>query len=103
MFEPIDTALDHVATGVDGPVEGERTTWPRRPLGALIASLRDRVRDLPLAQQATTAWVAVALVGNESRWARPRASAPARLWDTNARQHRLQLRTIVPLPRCDDD
>lgn len=103
LLEPIDTALDHIPAGVDRLVEGERTTRPSRPLGALIAALRDRVRDLPLAQQATTARVAVPFVSDEPRWAGPRSSAPSRPRDTNASQHQLQLRTIVALPWCDHD
>src|SRR5216683_1584278 len=32
LLEPIDAALDDVATGIDRLVKGERATWPGRPL-----------------------------------------------------------------------
>ena len=103
LLEPIDTALDHIPTGVDRLVEGERTTRPRRPAGALISSLGDRVRDLPLAEQATTARVAVALVGDEPRWAGPRSPSPTQSWDMNPSKYRLQLRAIMALPGRNDN
>ena len=89
LLEPIDTTLDHIPTGVDRLVEGERTARPSRPPGTLIPSLGDCVRDLALAQQATTTRVAVALVSDDALWTCPWSSTPSRPWDTNAGKHRL--------------
>lgn len=61
------------------------------------------MRDLSLTQEATTPWITVPFVGDELIGPGPRPSASTRAWDTNASEHRLQLRTIMPLPGRDDD
>ena len=88
--------FDHIPTRVDHLVEGERTTRPACPACALIPSLRNRVRDLSLTEQTTTMRIALAFVGDEPLWAGSRP--PATIWsrDTNASEHWLQLRTIMP-------
>lgn len=54
-------------------------------------------------EQATTAWITVPFVSDEVIRPGPRSSAPTKPWDTNACQHRLQLRIIVPLSGRDDN
>jgi hypothetical protein len=103
LFEPIDAALHHVAPRVDDRIEDERTAWSRRPLRPLVASLGDGVLDLPLPQQAPTAWVTVALVGDEVVWAGTWSSTSTGAWDTDAIQDRLQLRAVMALSQGDDD
>jgi len=103
LFEAIDAALDHVAPCVDGLIKDQWTTRPRSPLRLLVASLGNRVRDLPLAQQSATARVAIAFVGDDAVWARPWPSTSSRAWDMDAAQHRFQLGTIVAVARRDHD
>lgn len=103
LLEPIDTALDYIATRVDRLVEGERTTRPSRPPSALIPALGDHVRDLPRAQKTTTARVAVPFVGDEPIRTGPGPSTSTVSRDMDPLQYRFQLRTIVPLPWCDHD
>jgi len=54
LLEAIAATLYDVAPGVDGRVARQGTTAPRRLPYALILSLKDRVRDLPLAQPLAT-------------------------------------------------
>jgi hypothetical protein len=89
LFEPIDAALDHVASGVDREIEEERSPWPRCSLRALIASLGNRAVDLPLAQHAAAARITMAFVGHEVIWSGPGSAAPANTWGTDAVQDRL--------------
>ena len=97
LFEPIDAALHHVATGRDGFVKEEGPSWSNCPLRTLVVSLGNGVLDLPLAQPPSTARIAVAFVGDEpiraSAWSPP----PGGAWDPDAVQDGLQLRTIVTL------
>lgn len=103
LFEPVDTALDYIATGVDRPIENQWTTSPRRTARLLITSFRNRVRDLPLAQQATTARIAVPFVSDEPVRTSPRTPPPTRSWNANASQHWPQLGAVMPLPRRNDN
>jgi hypothetical protein len=103
LFESIDAALDHVAPCVDRGIEEERSPWPSCSLRALVASLGNRVLDLPLAQQAPTAAIAVALVGDEVIWAGAWSPAPSHAWDTDAIQDRLQLGTVMTMSWGNDD
>ena len=43
LFEPIDAALDDIATRVDRGIEEERSPWPSRSSRALVASLGNSV------------------------------------------------------------
>jgi hypothetical protein len=56
----------HIATGIDGFVEEQRPPRSSCPLRALVASLWNGVRDLPLPQPAAAPRVARALVSNEA-------------------------------------
>ena len=103
LLEPIDAPLDHIPTRVDGLVKGQRPTTSCGAARPLIPSLRNRVRDLPLTQQPTTARVTVALIRDEPLRARSWSPAPAQPWDPNASQHRLQLRAVMPLPGRNDN
>lgn len=103
LLEPIDAALDDVATGIDGCVEDERTPRARCPLGSLVTPLGNGVFDLSLAQHAPTARIAIALVGDEPKRAGAWPSSSTRAWDANAVQYRPQLRAVMALAWCDDD
>ena len=103
LLKPIDAAFDHIAARIDHLVEGERTTWPSRPLRELIAPLRNEVRDLAPSQHLATARVAVAFVSNEPIGTRPWASSSARSWDADAVQDGLQLGIVMALSRRDHD
>src|SRR5262249_19349418 len=91
LLEPIDAALHDVAPRVEGLVKGQRTPPLRRAPRPLIPSLRNQVRDLSRTEQPTAAWVAVALIGNDTVWSGPgpspsvgggdaKARAPGPLW-----------------------
>jgi hypothetical protein len=54
LLEPIDAALDHIASRIDGRVEGQRAARSAGAVRALIAALRDGVRDLPPSEQLAT-------------------------------------------------
>src|SRR5262249_43562755 len=58
----------HVAPGIDRRVKDQRASRPSGPTCLLVAALGNRVWDLPLAQQPTTAWVAIAFIGDEPIW-----------------------------------
>ncbi len=103
LLEAVDAALHDVATRVGRLVEGQRATRSGRATRPLIAALRNRVRDLPHAEQPTTARVAVALVSDDPIWAGPRSSTPSESWDANAIQHRRQLRTVMAVAWRNDD
>ena len=103
LFKSIDAALDHIATGVDRFVKEERPARSRCPLRSLVASLWNRVLDLSLSQQATAAWIAIALVGDEVVWARPRSPPPGGTWNPDAVQDGFQLRTVMALSWRTDD
>jgi hypothetical protein len=64
---------------------------------ALVASLGNRVLDLPRVQHAAAARITIAFVGDEVIWSSPRSAAPASTWDTDAVQDRLQLRAVMAL------
>src|SRR5262249_18065016 len=80
-----------------------RATRAGGPTCPLVAALGNGVGNLTLAQQLPTARIAVAFVGNQSIGPGPRSSPPSWSWDTNASQHRLQLRAVIALPRRDHD
>ena len=61
------------------------------------------MRDLPLTQQAATAGIAIAFVGNKSIWAGAWSSTPCSAWNTDAIQHRSQLCTVMTLSWGDDN
>ena len=73
----MNAALDHVAPRVDGPVEDQRTTWPSSPLRLLVASLGNRMRDLPPTEEPAAARIAIPFVGDEAIWAGSRSPATA--------------------------
>jgi hypothetical protein len=97
LFEPINAALDHIAPRIGRLVKDEWTTRSSGPMGALIAALWNRVFDLPPAEQASTARIAIALVGDDAIWAPPRAPASARSRNADSLQDRLQLGTVMSL------
>src|SRR5262249_39919241 len=99
LFEAIDAALHHIAPSVDDRIEDERTACSRRPLRPLVASLGEGVLDLPLSQQAPTARIAVALVGNEAVGARAWPPASTSAWNPDALQDGDQLGTVMTLSR----
>jgi hypothetical protein len=103
LFEAIDTALNHIATGTDCAVEGQRTTWSDRPMCPLILSFGNRVCDLARSEQAPAARVAIAFVSDESLGPGSRPSASTRARDTNADEHRLQLCAVMAMPGRDYD
>src|SRR5260221_7361790 len=103
LFEAIDAAFDDIAPRIDRFVEDQRTPWPSCSLRALVASLGNRVLDLPLAQQAAAARITIAFVSDEVIWSRPRSPAPSSAWDPDAVQDRLQLRTVMTVARRDHD
>jgi len=104
LLEAIDASLDHVAPGRDGFVEidsfveEERPSWPNCSLRTLVASLWNGVRDLSLPQPAATAWVTVALVGDDAVGAGPRSAAATRSGDPDAVEDRSQLGAVMMLP-----
>ena len=63
LFEPIDTALHHIAPRIGRRIEDEWTPAPSRSLRSLVAALWDGVLDLSLPRPAPTARITVALVG----------------------------------------
>jgi hypothetical protein len=103
LFEPVDTALHHVAPRVDDPVKDQRTARSRGPLRLLVTSLRNRVLDLTLPQHAAAAWIAVALISYEAVRTCPWSPASAGAWDADVVQDCLQLRTIMAMSRRDHD
>lgn len=92
LLEAIEAPLDHVAAGIDGFVEAERPSWPNGALRTLVASLWNGVRDLSLPQPAATAWVPVAVVGDETVRAGAWSPAACGAWDSDALQDCLELR-----------
>jgi hypothetical protein len=103
LLQAVDAALDHVATGVDRLVNDEWTTRSSRPLRALVAPLWNGVLDLPPAQQAPTAGIAIAFISDEVIWAGAWSPAPCGVWDPDAVQHGSQLGTIMTLSWGNDD
>ena len=81
LFKPVDAAFHHVASRIDRLVKDEWTTRSRRASRSLVASLWDRMLDLPLAQPAATPWIAVAFVSDEAIRAGPWSSASAGAWN----------------------
>jgi hypothetical protein len=65
LFEPIDTALHHIAPRVDRLTEDEWTPAPSRSLRSLVAALWVGAFDLSLPRQAATARITVPLVVDE--------------------------------------
>ena len=103
LFEPVDTALHHVAPRVGDPVKDPRTARSRGPLRLLVTSLRNRVLDLTLPQHAAAAWIAVALIRDEPIGTGSGSSASCSAWDADAIQDWLQLRTVMAMSRRDHD
>src|SRR5262249_2152413 len=103
LFEPVDAALHDVATRVDRLVEGQRTSRSCRSTGALIASFRNRMRDLALPQPLATARITVPLIGNDPVGTRSWPSPSAGAWHADAGDHGDHLRAVMPLSGRDDD
>lgn len=103
LFEPVDAALDHIPPRVNCLIEDQGATRSRRATRALIAALRDGVRDLPPLEQPAAARITVAFVGDDAIWSSTGTSASAWSWDTNTVQYRRQLGTVMPLSWGNDD
>jgi hypothetical protein len=103
LFKPVDAAFHHVAPRIDRLVKDEWTTRSRRASRALVASLWDRMVDLPLAQPAATPWIAVAFVSDEAVWAGTWSPASAGAWNPDALQDRFQLGAFMAVPWADHD
>jgi hypothetical protein len=103
LFEPVDAALHDVAPRIDRLLKCQRATTPCRAPRPLITPLWDGVRDLARSEQSPTARIAISFVGDEAIWTRPRPSPPTGSWNTDAAQHRRQLRAVVPLSWRDHD
>lgn len=103
LFEPIDAALDDIATRIDRGIEEERSPWPSRSLRALVASLGNSVGNVSAAEQLTTSPIAVALVSDEAVWTRPWSPGSCGARDPDAIQDGLQLGTVMPMSWGNDD
>ncbi len=101
LLEPIDAALDHVASRVGCLVEDQRTPRSSGSLRALVAPLWNGVLDLSLPQPAPTPCIAVPFVGDEVIWTRPGSPTSCGAWDPDALQNWYQLRTVMALSWSD--
>ncbi len=79
LFEPVETAFDHVAAPVLHRIERGRATTdatPARPVGLLIDAFGNRRGDPPTAQVSADRAGGLSLVGQHPPWPLPRLTRP---------------------------
>jgi hypothetical protein len=104
LLQPVDAALRPTPLPIHLPVEPRRSTALAAfgpPLLPLVFPLRDDVPEPAATQHSAALRIAVALV--QRHLVRPLPRPTARPGHANASEHRLQLRTFVPLARRQAD